>query len=165
VRLTPTILALLFAAGPARAEEGVYTGLVGGGMTLRLEQEAVTYAPNVLLKSVYGFTDRWNWDGPLLIELGDEKAIVGGNGLEFVYHGTNHWRMNVGVGGMLRVPLDSSAPLLAGPYAETAVRWLVWWGVGFSVELHLAYAVELREPARPGELDVSPGLAIYQEFW
>jgi hypothetical protein len=160
------LAALVAAAGTARAEERVYTGLVGGGMTLQLDSDAVSFAPNLLFKSVYGFTDRLNWDGPLLIDLGDRSAITGGTGLEYVYHGTNHWRLNVGAGGMLRLPFDPSGTLRAGPYAETAVRWLVWWGVGFSLELHVAYSVEIGHPTgNPGELDITPGLAMYQEFW
>jgi hypothetical protein len=169
VRLTSRALGSLVlvtccASRAAYAEEGVYSAYAGGGTAIALDPSA-TVRGSVIAQSVYGFTDAFNIEAPLLVEAGKEHAVSLGSGMEYVFHHTNHWRVNVGTGVMMRIPFDPATRVGAGPFAEGAVRWLYAWGLGLSLGVHVAFPFELTDGARSQGALIYPTLSAYQEFW
>jgi hypothetical protein len=148
----------------ADAEEGVYSAYAGGGVALQLGPDPALRG-NVLLQSVYGLTNTLNWEAPLFLEIGETHAVSFGSGLEYVFPHTNHLRFNVGVGVALRVPFDPATRVGAGPFAESAIRWLFAWGLGLSASLHAVCPFDLHEPLHSPGIEIYPSLALYEELW
>jgi hypothetical protein len=103
-------------------------------------------------------------EGPALLDVeGGTVTASLGSAIEFVVHRTNHWRWNLGIGTVLRVPLSPATPVSVGPLAETALRWLFVWGTGLSLSVHaLAPIVVVHEPSP--QVIVIPTLALYTEL-
>jgi len=155
-------LLVLLGAAPARADRFLYTAHAGGGALVRLTPtEAPRVQGQVLLESVFGVTDDFNVEVPLLIELGP-PALSLGAGVEYVFFHDNHWRLDVGIGAAARYAFAGQA-FGAAPYLKASVRWLFAWGLGAQLGFHALVQVAGPEPV-PTFL-LFPGLALYQEFW
>ena len=160
------LLFLLSWSSHAAAEEGVYRALADGGVGVRLEPGSPADAGGALvLESTYGLTDRFNWEGPLLVDFGRDAALTVGSGLEYVYFGTNHWRMDVGMGVGARTGLFTAEPWRLAPYTKASVRWLFTWGIGASLGIHLVHPLGTSGDETSATLRVYPMLSLYQKLW
>lgn len=155
-------LAVALWAAPAQAERFLYTAHAAAGPLVRLTpSEPARVQADLLFQSVFGFAEDWNVEVPLFIELGP-AALSLGVAVEYVYFHDNHWRLDVGLGGLLRFAFQSLA-FGGGPYLKASVRWLFAWGLGAQLGVHAVVQVTGPEPV-PTFLLV-PTLGLYQEFW
>lgn len=166
MRLTAIALALVVSSD-ALADEGVLTTLIGGGPVFSPQEGASPLSVHgaVLLKSVYGLTDRVNLEGPAFFEsTAGQWTMSLGSGLEYVYWGDNHLQLSLGGGAALTAPLSIPGPLDLRPYVQATVRWTLGWGFGVSLELHALYALGLANGGSR-QLTAAPTLAIFQELF
>lgn len=159
------VAALLLSAAPAFADEGAWASMVGfGPLVVQPPEGQGLQRGHVLLQSLYGFTDRWNYEGTLNIDFGrGEVGLFVGSVSEYVVYRTNHLRWNVGLGTALRVPIWPKVGWELGPLAESALRWTIGWGFGLSLSLQASFLWDLQTGAQRGFF-LYPSLAFFAEL-
>jgi hypothetical protein len=167
--LATLLLALLSA--PALAEEGVFTGALGGGVAATFSNPYEVQGL-VSFSGRYGLSNRLNLELPLDLALGSGPAdLLVGLGLAGVWWQDNHWRFSSGGGLVADYSLATHVPWSWGPYAQTSLRWLAFWGVGFSLDVRAYLPVAVGE-LTPLQLSgpsiwrvvLLPTLSVYQEL-
>jgi hypothetical protein len=162
---------VLVLASTAAAEQWVYTGYVGTGASASVSSQPGAQA-SVALASTLGLTDTLNLEIPLDIAfVNGPTSMVLGIGVEKVWWRSNHWRWSSGGGLALGGAFTSSVPWLWGPYGQSSVRWLVWWGLGFSLDVRVLVPVVQGNVSplsasgpSPWRAIVLPSLSVYEEF-
>ena len=125
---------VLVSAAPALAEEGVFTGALGGGAAVTLS-DSPSAQGLVSLSGRYGISDRLNLEVPLDLALGaGPPEVLLGVGFGGVAWQTNHWRFSAGGGLAGDYSVAHHGPWSWGPYVQASLRWLAFWGVGFSLD-------------------------------
>lgn len=163
-----TVLAF---ASPALAEEGVFTGALGGGAAVTLDGSPAVQGL-VSLSGRYGISDRLNLEVPLDLALGaGPPEVLLGVGFGDVAWQTNHWRLSTGGGLAGDYSVAHHGPWSWGPYAQASLRWLAFWGVGFSLDLRAFVPVVQGElsPVQAGATALwravlLPTLSVYEEL-
>ncbi len=171
MRLAVGALLVALGSGTAIAEDGVFTTSLGGGAAFTLS-DSQSVQGDISLSGRYGLSDQLNLEIPVDIALGGAPvALLVGLGLEGVWWQNNHWRFSSGGGLSWDYSLTAHLPWAWGPYAQTSLRWLAFWGVGFSLDLRAILPVAQGEVSpftftgpSPWRVVLLPTLSAYQEF-
>jgi hypothetical protein len=139
VRSSALWVALVFAP-PAFADEGAYLFVAGPGASFRPVASQPGMGATLFAESVFGLTDRWNWEAPLWVDLLNSRVDLSlGGGMEYVFLRAGRWQWNVGGGTLASIPLGPLGPVEFGPYLEAAIRMKIIWGLGVGLETHAGY--------------------------
>lgn len=162
---------MVLGSTPALAEEGVFTGSLGGGAAFTLTDPSSVQGL-ISLSGRYGLSDHLNLELPADLALGGTPlALLVGLALEDVGWQNNHWRVSAGGGLAADYSFSTGVPWGWGPFAQLSVRWLTFWGVGFSVNLRalvpvaqgLLSPIQLSGPS-PWRIVLLPTLSVYEEL-
>lgn len=171
MRLALASLLLVCGSATALAEDGVFTTALGGGAAFTLADQPGVQGL-VSLSGRYGLSDRLNLELPVDVALGGAPpALLVGIGLEGVWWQTNHWRFSSGGGLAADYSLTDHVPWTWGPFGQISLRWLAFWGIGFSFDLRVLVPVAQGEVspaalATPASWQVVllPALSAYEEY-